>query len=294
MFATADTPFDSPRIKSGVRMEPHRQAAEVDADTTPTLSDPLLRALAAVAHQSASRLLPPLSPDRSAFVTGEYEMVPSHDRELAVLRADPLLAGQAMAAAGVLDLGTLPASTLPRVIEQLGRESARALLEASSAADEGLAALFDEPAERLAAHSVAVAGLARRLARENDLDGEEAYAAGLLHDVGRALMLHCVARLARLPEVAAVLTVAGVEPFIDHPVTETLGRELAETWNLPESIRDAVAPARRPGGGTVAAMVARAEAMLDGGVNQHTLGGPLTTREETDVLDSLRDCPAVA
>ena len=275
-------------------MEPHRQAAEVDADTTPTLSDPLLRALAAVAHQSASRLLPPLSPDRTAFVTGEYEMVPQHDRELAMLRADPLLAGQALAAAGVLDLGVRPANTLPLAIERLGRESARALLRAASAADEGLAALFDEPAERLAAHSVAVAGLARRLARENDLDGEEAFAAGLLHDVGRALMLHCVARLARLPEVAAVLTVAGVEPFLDHPVTDTLGRELAETWNLPESIRDAVGPSRRPVGGTVAAMVARAESMLDGGVNQHELGGPLTAHEEQEILASLRDCPAVA
>jgi len=262
-------------------------------ETTPTMSEPLLKALTAVARQSVQRLLPPLALDRSTLVNQASSMIPLQDLEMAVLRADPLLAGQVLAAASDLE----PLAELPEAVERLGQEGAWSILQASASVAPPYAAPFAEPAERLSAHSVAVAGLARRLAREEGKDEEIAYAAGLLHDVGRALMLQCVARLSRLPEVAAVLAVSGIESFLDHPLADSLGRELVRGWGLPGEIRDAVgyfSGPRRPVGGSYAALVARAEATLDGGINQHQLGDAPGHVAASEELESLRDCPAVA
>ena len=292
MFVASDTPFDSPRIKSGVVMELNRRSAE--AETRPTLSEPLLKALIAVAQQSFGRLLPPLAPDRTSVLQYGGSMVSGDDVDLMVLRADPLLAGQVLAAAASDRLD--PPVDLPEAVERMGAEGAWSIIQASASSAPELAPIFAEPAERLAAHSVAVAGLARRLAREEGLDEEVAYVAGLLHDVGRALMLQCVERLSRLPEVASVLAVAGVELFIDHPMADLVGREMVRAWGLPGTLRDAVGIASsspRPVGGSYAALVARAEKMLDGGINQHELGsaGEPATDE---AFDSLNNCPAVA
>ena len=273
-------------------MQLNRLDAAVD-ETLPTMSEPLLKALTAVARQSVQRLLPPLAIDRSTLLSHGSSMIPLEDLEMAVLRADPLLAGQVLAAASDWE----PISELPEAVDRLGHEGAWSILQASASAAPPLAAPFAEPAERLAAHSVAVAGLARRLAREENMDEEVAYAAGLLHDVGRALMLQCVARLSRLPEVAAVLAVSSVESFLDHPLADSLGRELVRGWGLPEVIRDAVgyeSLPRRPVGGSYAALVARAEATLAGGVNQHQLGDAPGHAAASEELESLRDCPAVA
>jgi len=273
-------------------MQLNRRDAAAE-ETTPTMSEPLLKALTAVARQSVQRLLPPLALDRATLTHQASTLIPLQELQMAVLRADPLLAGQVLAAASDLE----PAAELPEAVERLGQEGAWSILQASASAAPPYAAPFAEPAERLAAHSVAVAGLARRLAREDGMDEEIAYVAGLLHDVGRALMLQCVARLSRLPEVAAVLAVSGIEFFLDHPLADSLGQELVRGWGLSETIRDAVgyrSAASRPVGSSYAALVARAEATLAGGVNQHQLGdapGHVVASEE---LESLRDCPAVA
>ncbi len=293
MFLATDTPLVSPRIKKrGVVVQLTQTIAE--AEQAPTLSEPLLKALAAVARQSFGRLLAPLSPDRTAILRRDAGHGAAD--ESLFLRADPLLAGLALAAANAPEVGLEPVSTLPEAVERLGSDGTWSLLQASASSAGPVPAPFEEPAERLVAHSVAVASLARRLAREEGMDEDLAYTAGLLHDVGRGLMLHCVSRLSCLPEVASILAVHGIETFLDHPITDVIGRELARCWNVPEVLRDAVGVSsalRRPVGRTPAALVARAEQMLRGGVNQHALEtGDSWTASRS--LDSLRECPAVA
>ena len=292
MFVAADTTLESPRIKRGVVVQ--LMQTQVEAESTPTLSEPVLKALAAVARQSLGRMLAPLSPDRTTILDYSARMGATDERM--ILRADPLLAGLALAATNAPEVGLRPVTTIPDALNRMGPESTSSLLQASAATASPLPALFEEPAERLVAHSVAIAGVARRLAREDGVDEEVAYTAGLIHDIGRGLMLQCVARLACLPEVASVLSVAGVETFLDHPLTDDLGRELARCWNLPEVLRDAVGvthASRRPVGSTPAALVARAESLLRGGVNQNELGEN-SGGQLAETLDSLRDCLAVA
>ncbi len=250
---------------------------DLAADDTRSLSDPVLRMLTGVARQSFTRLLPPLGPSIAAMlVPGAGATVETS--ELSMLRSDPVLAGQALAAANILAVTERPVTELPQAAERLGQGACSALLQASVASAMPLPVPFEEPAERLAAHSVCVAGLARRLARATGLPPEEAYAAGLIHDVGRALVLHCLSRLVRLPEVAAALEVSGVEPYLDHPLAARLGRELARCWALPRALREAVGAAETGSGRRgIPALVARAEAMVSGGVNDHRLAGAVDT-----------------
>ena len=236
------------------------------------LSTAVLTMLTGVARQSFTRLLPPLCPNLGGALLRSSGALGDDERELVLLRSDPMLAGQALAAANIMQSGGDLVTELPDAMERLGQGACSALLQASAASAMPLPAPFEEPAERLAAHSVCVAGLARRLARATGMSPETAFAAGLIHDVGRALVLHGLARLVRLPEVAAELELSGVERYLDHPVADRLGGELVRCWALPPVMRDSVGvstdcPPRRG----IAALVARAEVMVRGGVNDHRL-----------------------
>ncbi len=269
---------------------------DLAAGDTRSLSEPVLRMLAGVARQSFTRLLPPLGPSIGAMLV-PGDGLAGDATELSMLAADPVLAGQALAAANIMQPTGQPVTELPDAVERLGQGACSALLQASVASSMPLPAPFEEPAERLAAHSVCVAGLARRLARAAGLPPEEAYAAGLIHDVGRALVLHSLSRLVRLPEVAAALEVSGVEPYLDHPVASRLGRELARCWALPKALRESVgSSAGRPPRRGIPALVARAESMVSGGVNDHRLASAVDAPAATfaGVMMALSPRAAVA
>lgn len=294
MWISTDTTSDSSWGRSGVPMDV--SLVDLAASDTRSLSEPVLRMLAGVARQSFTRLLPPLGPSIGAMLIPGAGAA-GEANELSILSADPVLAGQALAAANIMQPTGQPVTELPDAVERLGQGACAALLQASVASAMPLPAPFEEPAERLAAHSVCVAGLARRLARAAGLPPEEAYSAGLIHDVGRALVLHSLSRLVRLPEVAAALEVSGVEPYLDHPLASRLGRELVRCWALPTALRESVGagvgtPPRRG----IPALVARAEAMVSGGVNDHRLSSSVDAAAATlgGVLMALSPRAAVA
>jgi HD-like signal output (HDOD) protein len=82
-------------------------------------------------------------------------------------------------------------------------------------------------------HSVATAFAARRLAQRMELDGEEAFLAGLLHDTGRLLVLKAIDKLES--ELDAPPTRPVVDELMDmlHP---RLGHAALSRWQIPESI----------------------------------------------------------
>lgn len=95
-------------------------------------------------------------------------------------------------------------------------------------------------------HSLAVACCAELIARENPAIGvqhEQAYLAGLLHDLGKvALDLTLPKAYERVLEMArskrcALCLVENTMLGIDH---HTAGKRLAEHWRLPTGIRDAM------------------------------------------------------
>lgn len=164
----------------------------------------------------------------------------------AILEEDPGLAAKTLQLANSAFFGLKqPLSSIREAVQYLGFEQIRALVltaQVFSAVDRSVSiAGFD--VERWQAHSLATARLARALVMTPD-QRDEAFAAGLLHDVGifvlalgmpeaLAAAFHRVANShARLPEIE--LEVIG----ITHA---GIGAYFAGTWGLPNSVMLAIA-----------------------------------------------------
>ena len=103
-------------------------------------------------------------------------------------------------------------------------------------------------------HGVRVGQHARLLARELGVDGDIAFLAGLLHDIGRA---RCWKLLARLP--GPIGMVEGVDA-VDQTHT-TAGAELAAAWNLPDEVVEACRWHHDAGRRTYPRLIAAADAV---------------------------------
>jgi len=141
---------------------------------------------------------------------------------------------------------------MKRVVEVVAAAAALAFVEES---------VGDFPA--LAAHAVAVAGVARALAPITGIPEDEAFTVGLLHDVGVLLLLQ-----AEDPFYDGLLEMdSGEEPTVederavmgfDHPA---LGGAVARKWNLPSPLPEVIElhhdwAGATKAGGAVCAMVA--------------------------------------
>ena len=143
-------------------------------------------------------------------------------------------------------------ATVHQAIVVIGFNGARALAVAGSVIDtfgDGGAGHIDVGA--FWRHSIAAALCARAMARHAGLAPDQAFIAGLLHDIGR-LVLACgfPDQYARVVEVCAAegITVAEAEArvlAIDH---ESVGQLLGEAWKFPLAIQAAISQHHRPAG----------------------------------------------
>lgn len=174
----------------------------------------------------------------------------SSARDLAdVLKADQSLTAKILACANSAALGAHRVDSVDRAVTLLGFAAVRNLVLAVKVIEcfspaEGVSAGFNRL--EFWKHALAVAAAAKRLAaarRELGIDPEEAFVAGLLHDIGK------VALDAVFPKAYARVVahneqergdIADFERSIlgaDHTVA---GRRLAERWNLPAHLRDVI------------------------------------------------------
>ena len=229
------------------------------------------------AREAAFGFLPPLCPSLASSLTSPAQLMTGAHLVRGAIRSDPLLAGQALAAAGAIrrQEGLDPVKSLKEATDVLGAQGCRTVMQASAQAITPVPAILRESAERLAAHSLAVASRARLLARRRGLPEDQAFTAGLLHDVGRALLLHAMVRMCKLPSVFSGLVATGVEPMLDHPRATAMGRDLARGWMLTPELEQAIGIQSRGDQplGPVAQIVHSAESAVQAGINQHALAG---------------------
>lgn len=134
---------------------------------------------------------------------------------------------------------------VPDAVRMLGRHTLGTLVRAAMVASQFPSAL-EVPGFVLLdfwRHALAAALAARAIARATGHDEEQAFTAGLLHDIGRlVLATHFAQPLAQalaaaaaadLPERQAELALLGV----DHAA---LGAEVARHWKLPETLAQAL------------------------------------------------------
>jgi putative nucleotidyltransferase with HDIG domain len=163
-----------------------------------------------------------------------------------IAASDPVLAGKLLGAANSAQAGSeYRVFRLWDAIMRLGIPEARRVLLASCVG--GLFA--SKPLQDLWQHSQTVAQAAYDLASlAGNVDGELAYVAGLLHDIGRLGFVKLPPERAIREQkwVAAGFPVVYAETLaygIDHAA---LGAQLLRAWELPGGIVDAVSLHHRP------------------------------------------------
>ena len=151
-----------------------------------------------------------------------------------LLERDQFLASEMLRLAQSATYGiTVPVRSLDEAIARVGmRRSGHIFMRAALESRAFKARGYEEHVERLRAHSVATAELARLICRETALCDDYAYLCGLLHDVG----------------IAACLIVLGSETLGTPPPFEEAWpalrlihvqttQQLAGLWRLPDDMR---------------------------------------------------------
>lgn len=188
---------------------------------------------------SAGDYEPPLMPEtvRRAMSIGQDERA-SFAELSSVVQTDPGFAAQLLRLANSPLFGGLePVATLSAALGRIGMAGLRDLLLAASVNE--ILVVPGDPglSSRLQRRALAVAVCAQTLAEACDLDAEEAFTAGILHDVGLPLafgLIHTYRRqlspeLVASPELQRVLA---------ERVHTTLGEELGRAWRLPSAVTD--------------------------------------------------------
>ncbi len=190
---------------------------------------------------SRLRTVPPFPPVASRLLA----MLARNDVDIAKVAAligsDPLLSARTLQFANSALFGlTQPVTNVRHALTMLGLERTRSITVTAATAAYSRAALRTAELRRCWQHTIATAVLAEELSRCCRAFTESAYAAGILHDVGRLGLLvafpqeyeetirDCASRCLDLLDFER-------ETFgLDHAEA---GRMLAERWNLPEEFR---------------------------------------------------------
>jgi putative nucleotidyltransferase with HDIG domain len=192
-------------------------------------------------ERMASRALElPLLPDVAAQVIALSSSGESDARALAdVIRRDgPMSAHILRLANSPLFRPRSPIVSLPHALSRLGMTQIRQIAFAVSCKQRVFRARGFEPeVTESFRHSFAVALAAQELARARRWNVEEAFLAGLLHDVGRPVLLQAIVDM-RGPD----------RPMLDRAVVSAVvaalhagvGGLLAQKWALPSRVAEAI------------------------------------------------------
>jgi len=155
---------------------------------------------------------------------------------VALLERDAMIAGRVLEVAGAAGFaGTAKITSLREAVMRLGLLRIRDLVMAIALNMRVFKCEpYDDAMERVRRHSVATAHLCRAVSKYTPIEGEFAFMAGLLHDVGVAGTLLSLAERATRQKPPPDLL--AVWPAVER-VHERAGEIMAKHWQLPADIR---------------------------------------------------------
>lgn len=180
---------------------------------------------------------PPLMPNtvRRARKIGLDERASKSELE-AVVQTDPGFAAQVLRLANSpLFGGRSPATSLRQALERIGPAGLRDLLLAVSTNE--ILVVPGDPSlpARLQRRGLAVAVCAQVLAETVGLEADEAFTAGILHDVGLPLAFGLIYAYRRqLPQ--SLVSSPELQRALAEQVHTTLGEQLGRAWRLPSAL----------------------------------------------------------
>jgi putative nucleotidyltransferase with HDIG domain len=134
--------------------------------------------------------------------------------------------------------GAVKTTNIPQAINRVGFRRTRSLIFAASLRAVVYSGCEVGRAERLWAHSIACGAVAARIAQNLRYSPDDAYLAGLFHDVGKTVVLSVLDTIAvrsqQLP-----LRPEFVEQVLEWH-HERVGAEVARHWTLPPHVQEAI------------------------------------------------------
>lgn len=213
----------------------------MEATTIPPASDAVARIKQSLAQRvaEASLELPPL-PQVARQVVAMTHSKTANAAELSdLIHRDQALAGHVMRMANSpLYMPKVPIASLEQAVARLGL---RTLSEIAFAASVGGRVFrvpgFEPVLKYLWRHSLASGSFAKEVARRRGGDAEAVFLCGLLHAVGKPVLLRTLNDLQE--EFHAKLPVRAVRAMVDAHYLR-MGALVADKWSLPEAVKQSV------------------------------------------------------
>jgi putative nucleotidyltransferase with HDIG domain len=183
----------------------------------------------------------PLLPESASRVLSLSDGGDWDSRKLAdLIRSDQTLAGHLLRVANSpIFMPRSPIVSLRQALARLGMATVRQIVLVIACQTKTFHVKGHERKVRqLFQHSLCVAVFAQELARTGTHDVEEAFLAGLLHDVGRPVLLQQILDLALSRRVD--LPEALLDAWVDD-LHAQVGAALVASWGLPSHIAEAIA-----------------------------------------------------
>lgn len=195
----------------------------------------------------ASSLVPRLRGAARDVFRLTIEAVPPPARRVAFARGDPDLSQALVRLANSTFYRTeVPVTSLEQAVLRVGEGGFRSVLLVRALPEivGRPAPEFAAAAESIWAHMRRTATLARRLAPGFQCDAEQAYLAGLAHDVGKVILLGAICGIGLRDPAAAHPAQEAVEDLL-VTLHEPLGGMAARAWGLGPEVADAIATHHR-------------------------------------------------
>jgi putative nucleotidyltransferase with HDIG domain len=161
------------------------------------------------------------------------------DRLADVVRTDPTMAAQLLRIANSpLFVSRYPIASLRTALSRLGMFQVRqiALLIVCDTKVFRVRG-WEGPIRKLFAHSVLVALFAQEIAKKARMNADEAFLAGLLHDVGIPTLIHGLVEIE--PRVTSFREIDGLLALL-HPRHAEIGARLSAAWAMPPRLIEAI------------------------------------------------------
>jgi HD-like signal output (HDOD) protein len=151
--------------------------------------------------------------------------------------SDPGLSGAVLRCANSASSGAAaPIDSLPLAVARLGFRTILSLSYAACLESRHITTpALKTIQHRLGSHSLGVALLSRQAARQARVDDEQAFLCGLMHDLGKVILLGLVEDLVANQTLRRPPRPEALEPLL-HGLHTRVGRELPAQWKLPESV----------------------------------------------------------